>query len=282
MIKYLLIYSLLTFLLVGFNSAKSESVIDPAKDLQELQQYFKKKYPNNSYEDYAIGNYVFNEDLRDQFYATEDFPPYEDDLIAGEDIWNKPFSNGKTFADCYPGKDISDIKPNYPYFDEERGEVVTLELSLNECRTANGEKPFPWKKGKLAQVSAYLNREANGKVIDIKIESDGAKQAYQQGKHFFFGKRGQLNMACADCHVYNAGMNARSNVLSSILGHATHFPVYRKKWSGLGTLHRRYGGCQINVRAKPYAAQSKEYRNLEFFQTYMSQGLELNGPQTRG
>ena len=279
--------TLCVMLLVGlttgvFATANAENVIDPEKDLQELTEYFAKKYPNNKPEDYAIGNYVFNEDLKDQFLATEDFPPYEDDLIAGEEIWNKPFKNGKTFADCYPGKEVSEIKPSYPYFDEEREEVVTLELSINECLAANGEKKFGWKKGKIAQLSAYLNRESNGTVIAVKVESEKAKQAYQEGKHFFFGKRGQLNLSCADCHIYYSGLNARSQVLSSVLGHTSHFPVYRKKWSSLGTLHRRYGGCQGNVRAKPYKAQSKEYRNLEFFHTYMSNGIKLNGPQTRG
>jgi sulfur-oxidizing protein SoxA len=46
-------------------------------------------------------------------------------------------------------------------------------------------------------------------------------------------------------------------------------------------LHRRYGGCNENIRAKAFAPQSEEYRNLEFFQTVMSSGLEFNGPGSR-
>jgi len=37
----------------------------------------------------------------------------------------------------------------------------------------------------------------------------------------------------------------------------------------------------VQVRARPFEAQSEEFRNLEYFLTYMSNGLELNGPATR-
>jgi sulfur-oxidizing protein SoxA len=50
---------------------------------------------------------------------------------------------------------------------------------------------------------------------------------------------------------------------------------------GLGTTHRRYSGCNKQVRAKPFKAQSAEYRALEYFHTYMSNGLVVNGPGAR-
>jgi sulfur-oxidizing protein SoxA len=49
----------------------------------------------------------------------------------------------------------------------------------------------------------------------------------------------------------------------------------------IGTLHRRFTGCNKQVRAKPFKAQGEEYRNLEYFLTYMSNGLTLNGPGAR-
>jgi sulfur-oxidizing protein SoxA len=57
--------------------------------------------------------------------------------------------------------------------------------------------------------------------------------------------------------------------------------VYRSKWGELGTLHRRFGGCNKQVRAKPFKPQSEEYRNLEYFLTHMSNGIEFNGPSAR-
>jgi sulfur-oxidizing protein SoxA len=49
----------------------------------------------------------------------------------------------------------------------------------------------------------------------------------------------------------------------------------------MGTLHRRFDGCNKQVRAVPLPAQGVDYRNLEYFMTYMSNGLEFNGPGAR-
>ena len=71
------------------------------------------------------------------------------------------------------------------------------------------------------------------------------------------------------------------NILSTALGQTTHFPAYRAKWGAVGTIHRRYTGCNKQVRAKPFKGQSEEYRNLQYFHTYMSNGIPLNAPGTR-
>ena len=47
------------------------------------------------------------------------------------------------------------------------------------------------------------------------------------------------------------------------------------------TLQQRFAGCVRDVRAKPFELQSREFRNLEYFLSYMSNGLELNGPGAR-
>jgi sulfur-oxidizing protein SoxA len=39
--------------------------------------------------------------------------------------------------------------------------------------------------------------------------------------------------------------------------------------------------CNSQVRATPLDPQSESYRNLEYFLTYMANGLELNGPASR-
>jgi len=88
-------------------------------------------------------------------------------------------------------------------------------------------------------------------------------------------------MACADCHKFYSGNLIRADLLSPALGHLTHFPVYRSKWGGLGTLHRRYGGCNKQVRAKPLKAQSREYRALEVYETYMATGIPIRVPSQR-
>ena len=253
----------------------------PAEDTAALRAYFQKtlgaKVDLNTLKD---GTYALNEDARSQWEEIEEFPPYEIDLDKGAEIWDKPFKNGKTFASCFDGE-LSGIRAKYPYHDEEKDTVVTLEGDINKCLTDNGEKPFKWKKGNIAAVSAHIAYAGRGGKIDVQPKTEKALAWYNKGKNFFYTKRGQLNFSCADCHVYNANKRVRVESLSPALGHPSHFPVFRSKWGELGTLHRRYGGCNKNIRAKPFKAQSDEYKALEYFQAVMSNGLELNGPGAR-
>jgi len=253
----------------------------PQQDLESFQDYYKKRFPGTPFDDFINGVYSIDPASRSQWEEIEEFPPYELSISRGQELFNKPFANGKTYASCFTSGGIG-IRQNYPYFDTTRGEVITLELSINECRKANGEKPLKWGKGPIADISAYMAYTSRGNVFNIKIPDDPrAVAAYERGKKHFYQKRGQLNMACADCHKFYAGNMVRADLLSPALGHLSHFPVYRSKWGGMGTTHRRYGGCNKQVRAKPYKSQSAEYRALEYFHTYMSNGLVVNGPGAR-
>lgn len=253
----------------------------PESDLKEFRDYFTKRFPDTPFNDFINGVYSIDQASREQWEAIEDFPPYEIDIEKGKEMFNTPFKNGKTYASCFPNDGIG-IRQNYPMFDSKTGEIVTLESAINACREANGEKPLGWKKGDIASISAYMAYTSRGNKMNVVIPNDERALAqYERGKHHFYAKRGQLNMACADCHQWNAGNKVRADLLSPALGHVTHFPVYRSKWGNLGTLHRRYAGCNKQVRAKPFDAQSDEYKALEYFHSYMSNGLEVNGPGAR-
>lgn len=257
------------------------SQASPEEDLKDFRDYYMKRFPNTPLEDFQNGVYSIDAPSREQWESIEEFPPYELNLEKGEELFKQAFTNGKSYADCFEngGKGI---RQNYPYFNTELGKVVTLESAINTCRVENGEEPLKAKKGAIADVSAYMAYSSRGNKLDIKIPDDPrAIAAYERGKKHFYSKRGQLNMACADCHQKYAGNKIRTDILSPALGHPTHFPVYRSKWGGLGTLHRRYAGCNQQVRAKPFKAQGEEYSALEYFHTYMSNGLEVNGPGAR-
>lgn len=271
--------ALLSALVFGFTATAATATMatDPEQSRQQLVDFFLSKSPNIKFEDYRFGAYNYSQDKMSQFESVMEFPPYLDHLDAGETLYDK---DAAVYSKCF-GDDVSKIRPKYPYFDEASQQVVTLEGSINACRTAAGLKPYKWKKGDMAKVSAYLASQSNGQKINVKIESEGAKKAFAEGQRLYVEPKGQLGLSCAKCHTYNAGRKARANTLSPNLGHTSHFPVYRAKWQDLGTLHRRYGGCHKNMRVKPFKAQSEEYRNLEFFQAYMSNGIEIDGPGYR-
>jgi sulfur-oxidizing protein SoxA len=253
----------------------------PEQDLEKFRSYFYKRFPNTPKDDFINGVYSIDPASREQWEAIEEFPPYELNLEKGKELFNTPFKNGKTYASCFENGGIG-IANRYPFFDTKSGRVITLELAINECRAANGEAPLKYEKGPLADISAYMHYTSRGKIINIVVPDDPrALAAYERGKSSFFAKRGQLNMSCADCHITNAGNRVRADILSPALGQVSHFPAYRSAWGDVGTLHFRYLGCNEQVRAKPYESQSEEYRDLEYFHSYMSNGLEINGPSTR-
>ena len=267
---------------LGLISTASLAVqASPQQDLKEFRAYYADRFPDVPFNEYINGVYAIDQASREQWEAIEEFPPYELNVDKGKSLFNKPFKNGKTYASCFRNGGIA-IKQDFPYYDSATGKVITLESAINDCRSKNGEEPLKWKKGDIADVSAYMAYTSRGNKTNVTVPADeGAQAAYKRGKAHFYAKRGQLNMSCADCHQWNAGNRIRADLLSPALGHTTHFPVYRSKWGGLGTMHRRYGGCNKQVRAKPYKAQSDEYRTLEYFHTYMSNGLVMNGPGAR-
>lgn len=279
--KYLAVLSALLMLTTPVVSQAS-----PEGDLKAFRSYFTDKFPDVPVADFINGVYSVDAASREQWEDFEDFPPYEIYISKGETLFHKKFANGNNFATCFPDYEKG-VRQNYPYFNPTSGKIVTMEGDINKCLTDNGEKPFKWKKGKIAYVGAYIAYMSRDNLIDVKTpNSPAALAAYNRGKKHFYAKRGQLNMSCADCHYNNAGNKIRADILSPALGHPTGFPVYRNKWAsksgdGMGTLHRRYGGCNKQVRAKPFKAQSDEYKALEYFHTYMSNGLELNGPSLR-
>ena len=254
----------------------------PEEDRLALVKYYTERFPEIPLQEFANGLYAFDEGAREQWMEMEDFPPYEIAIEDGQALFETPFSNGKSYADCFANGGIG-VRQDYPYFDTDAGEVITLELTINRCREANGEELLPYQTGDLAAISAYMAYTSRGNMINVIVPQDSAAAtaAYEAGKQYYYTRRGQLNFACISCHLQSAGLNLRADRLSSSLGHATHWPVYRAKWGEIGTLQKRFAECNVQVFAKPLEAQSIEYRNLEYFLTYMSNGMELNGPATR-
>lgn len=127
----------------------------PEQDLKEFRAYFFDRFPDVDLQEFANGVYAIDPASRAQWESIEEFPPYELAVEQGEEMWNTPFANGSTYADCFPNG-AQGIRQNYPYWDDATKQVKTLEQELNECRGANGEEPLKWKKGKMAALSAYL------------------------------------------------------------------------------------------------------------------------------
>jgi sulfur-oxidizing protein SoxA len=271
------------------------------KDRKALIQYFEAKFEDpekNRYdyfpystdeelktniqkglkfEDFGIGNYAFNKVGKASYDEINEMPPYEDNVDIGGEIYEGNEALQKCFPN--PAQDVA----KYPYFDDAKNEVVTLTGAINSCLTAAGQKKWNEKKGKMADFQAYMVFQAkeNETVVDVKIQSAAAQAAYERGKEYYYTQRGYLTLSCAECHVQGAGKRVRNEALSQLLGHTTHFPVYRLKWQGLGTLERRVDGCIKDQGQNPPKTNSKDMKELIYFMSYMSNGMKFDGPDIR-
>lgn len=254
----------------------------PEQDRTRFRHYYKEKFPQLELADYRNGVYAIDPVARQSWQAIEEFPPYENAIEQGKNLFDKPFADGKKYADCFPEKDQG-IANRYPQWDKTRNEVITLSMAINDCRNTHHEPPLAYEKDDMINLLAYLAYLSRGKPISISIPLNDprALTAYEQGKAFYYRRHGQLNFACATCHVQNVGKRLRSELLTPSLGHTGNWPVYRLKWGETGTLHRRFAECLTQIRAKPYPEQSIEFRNLEFFLSYMSNGVPVSGPSVR-
>lgn len=245
-------------------------------DQENIQRYFKNRFPDVPMHEFANGVYALDPIARDNWEALEEFPPYEIYIDNGEALWNQ---HQKQYLECFtkgPG-----VKQHYPRWDEQLSTVVTLAYAINLCREKHNLGALDYMGEELNSLVAYFAYQSRDKIINITVPNKQALDAYLLGKKFYFSRRGQLNFACYHCHFENAGKRLRTETLGPALGQTTGWPTYRNKWGHLGPLHKRYIGCNKQVRAAPFAPQSEEYRNLEYFHTHMNNGLPINGPSVR-
>ena len=266
----------LACLIMGASFAATAS---PAEDRKALIDFYKQHLPSVKVENYVLGALALNKDALAQYESIMTFPPFVNDVDEGRKTWEKPFKNGKNFASCFPngGKTVIGA---YPYFDNGLGKVVTFENALNACLKNNDEAELKYGSPALGLLSAYARSLSDGMKVQIKVEGPAALEAYEKGKAYYYARRGQLNFSCASCHVDNVGKFIRSEQLSPFVGQAVHWPVFRAG-TELTTMQRRFQQCGSQTRATPLEINSEEYNNLEYFMTYISNGLPMQSPVFR-
>ena len=259
----------------------ADNAVNPQADFKVFRKYFTDRFPKLPLKDFVNGPYSMDEGLRKQWQAKEEFPPYDFALDKGKEMFAKPFKNDKTYADCFANKGIG-IRQTYPMFDAKSGQVVTLDVAINQCREANGEAPLDYVKDDMAALTAYMAFTSRGKPMDIKIPNDSrALAAYNKGKEYFYTRRGQFNMSCASCHVQSPGNHIRTEMLAPALGIMNALPIYRSEWGSMGSTSRRLTTCNSQIRGVPLKPEAEEYRDVEYFLSYMANGLPISGPGAR-
>jgi sulfur-oxidizing protein SoxA len=200
----------------------------------------------------------------------------------GETLWNKVDGKaGNSCATCHGVNSamLTDVGTRYPVYNAKLGKMQSLEQKINaERKEKMGAKPYKWESKQMLSLTVYMRNGSRGKPMNVSIDGSAAK-FFKKGKAFYEERRGQLDMSCKNCHEDNAGNMIRANMLSE--GQSNGFPIYRLKWQKPGSIHRRFRGCNKQVRAKPFGYGSDEYVNLELYVAWRGRGLSVETPGVR-
>ena len=150
---------------------------------------------------------------------------------------------------------------------------------INLCRQKLMQaQAFPPQSDSMLALSVYVKRQSYGQAIAISPEGP-LNPFIDKGKSYFTARRGQLDIACAQCHDKYAGKRYRSDTINQ--GHANGFPAYRLSWKKTGSLLRQVNQCLARVRAAPLKAGSGDLVNLELYLALRANGLRIETPALR-
>ena len=221
-----------------------------------------KRFVDMQADDFDNPGMIFVEDAKDAWYTAEG-------------------DAGKSCAGCHD--DVADsmkgVRAVYPKWNEEAGEVRTLEMQVNACRTQGMEaEPLKYTGTDMTSMVALISSVSRG--MPVNVATDGpAAETWEQGKELYYTRFGQLELSCANCHEDNYGRMIRADHLSQ--GHINGFPVYRLKNTKLNAVHSRFKGCIRDTMAHTFNPGSPEFVALELYVASRGNGLSVEGPSVR-
>jgi len=200
----------------------------------------------------------------------------------GRQLWDKADGeSGKSCASCHnvADKAMRGVGARYPQFYPPDGELIGLEKRINLCRSLN-MKASPWPRGsdELLALTTYVRAQSRGMPVSARANGPAAS-LLEEGKAYFYRRRGQLNMSCAGCHQLNAGNELRATTISQ--GHSNGFPAYKVGAERVISLHRQFQRCNKRVRAEPLPLGADAYVNLELYLAWRGSGLPIETPAVR-
>ena len=259
--------------------ASSGTAIAAADQVRaEVAARLKKDLPALTASEYALGSAAFDPELRSRLAENASPAVASGILEEGRKAWTRKLKNGRTLASCFPngGRRIAGA---YPQYDTRLKRVVTLETAINQCLKTNGEPLLDLDDARtMGAVTAYVRSLSENQKVAVRVPA-AAEERFDQGRRLYFSRMGQQNWACASCHVQGAGKRYAERPLSPAIGQGANGIVIRDGQAV--SLHVRVRECLERMGVAPFAAGSEELNNLEYFLTYLSNGLAMNAAAWR-
>lgn len=187
---------------------------------------------------------------------------------------------GESCASCHGDpEEMAGVATQYPKWDEAAGEVQTMTMQVNDCRTEQMQaEEWAYDKLDMLNMTALLASVSRGMTVDVAIDGP-AQEMWEMGRDLYYTRTGQLELSCANCHEDNYDNNIRADHLSQ--GMINGFPTYRLKNARLNGVHSRFRGCVRDTRAATYSVGSPEFIALELYVMSRGNGLDIEGPSVR-
>jgi L-cysteine S-thiosulfotransferase len=192
-----------------------------------------------------------------------------------------PPSGGAACATCHTAENrpLEGAAARYPAYDEVSMSLVNLEGRINLCRERHQSlPPLNYEGDELLALTGYVASLSRGVPVSVSIDDEAARY-YEMGKSYFYQRKGQLNLACSQCHNENWGRQLRGDTISQ--GHGNAFPAYRLEWQAFGSLQRRLRDCDAGIRAEPLDYGSQLYTAVELYLASRAAGLPMESPGVR-
>ncbi len=258
------------FAILGLGAALGCAAAPPEAVRDSLAARLAAQLPGVRPADYARGAAAFDPEIaaQDAAHAGDALPVVRE----GERLWKRRFRDGRSLAACFPngGRRIASA---YPQYHPRLKRVVTLEMAVNQCLKMHGEPLLdPGEAQTMGAITAYLRSLSAGRRLAVRVPP-GAREAFEEGRRLYFTRMGQWNFACASCHVQGAGKRYGELPLAPAIGQAARWPFIRG--ASASTLQMEIRACLERMGAAPFATGSPELNRLEYFLTYLSNGLAI-------
>lgn len=200
----------------------------------------------------------------------------------GRELWTAPDgAAGLSCASCHSdaAETMRGVATRYPRFDAERNAIINLELMINRERVRHvWTEPYAYESEELLALTAFIANQSRGMPVTVDV-SGPAAPFFERGRAYFFQRRGQLDLACSQCHDDRAGLLLRGDQISQ--GQTNGFPIYRLIWRSVASTHRMFEWCNTSMRAEPSPLGSEEYLDLELYVAWRGRGLAMESPAVR-
>jgi len=196
----------------------------------------------------------------------------------GRALWN---DGPRACAGCHgdAASSMRGVAARHPAWSVGARRVVDLEDRINACRVERQRRPaFARESEDLNALTAFVATQSRGMPIAVDVTGP-AQPAFERARDFYATRRGQMNLACASCHVENAGKRLLAETISE--GHGNGYPAYRLEWQAVGSLQRRLRACLYGIRASLPPEGADVLTELELYLAWRASGLPVEAPGVR-